>query len=390
MTALATAVAGPATRSDWRAWVDTSLAPVADAADRAGVLPAAVLREAGELGLWGAVLTGLGDRANRMVRLGMLHEEIGRGCSSLRSLLTVHSMVAFTLDRWGSDQARHRWLEPVTSGALLGAFCLTEPGAGSDVAAIAATAERTDDGYVLNGHKKWITGGQTAGLLLTFARTARGVSAFLVDAANPGVHRTPVEGILGTRASMLAEIRFENCRIPADALVGADGMGLAVATGTLDIGRHSVASGCVGIIDACLDATIAYTSQRSQGGSLLREHQLVQKMITDMSTDLRAARLLCREAGELKDQGDAATITATCVAKYFASTAAMRAASDAVQLHGALGCSEEYPVARYFRDAKVMEIIEGSTQIQQGLIARATVQTHGVPHTRLGDRKVTQ
>jgi alkylation response protein AidB-like acyl-CoA dehydrogenase len=389
VTTLAAPLTGSATRADWRAFVDAEVAPAAAEADRTGRMSAHVLARTGELGLWGAVLTGVGDRANRMARLGMVHEEIGRGCSGLRSLLTVHSMAAFALDRWGSAGARQRWLARVESGELLGAFCLTEPGAGSDVAALTATATRTGEGFVLNGHKKWITGGQLAGLLLTFARTERGISAFLVDAAGPGVHRTPVHGMLGTNGSMLAEIRFDDCRLPEDALVGADGMGLAVATGVLDIGRLSVASGCVGIIDACLDASVGYASTRRQGGSLLRDHQLVQKIVTDMSTDLRAARLLCGEAAALKDRGDSATITATCVAKYFASTAAMRAAGDAVQLHGALGCAEDAPVARYFRDAKVMEIIEGSTQIQQALIANATFQTHGgVPRTRTDDRRV--
>jgi hypothetical protein len=388
MTSLPDPEAGPATRASWRAFVDTELAPIADEADRAGELPAVILRRASSLGLWGTVLTGLGDRDHRMARMGILHEEIGRGCSSLRSLLTVHSMLAFTLDRWGSEAAKFRWAKGVASGETLGAFCLTEPGAGSDVAALSATATRTADGYLLSGHKKWVTGGQIAGLLLVFARTERGVSAFVIDASTPGVQRTPVHGILGTRASMLADIRFADCAVPLDCLVGADGMGLVVATGALDIGRLSVASGCVGIIDACLDASLAHAGSRIQGGVPLHDHQLVQKMITDMSTDLRAARLLCREASELKDQGDSATIAATCVAKYFASTAAMRAASDAVQLHGANGCSEDFPVSRYFRDAKVMEIIEGSTQIQQALIAKATIQSHGHAVTaRLGQRQ---
>ncbi len=390
MTAVLTPAFTASTREGWRAFVDTTLAPIATEADRTGTLPAEVLREATRLGLWGAVLTGLGDPDNRMVRMGMLHEEIGRGCSSLRSLLTVHSMLAFALDRWGSAAAKRRWLADVSSGELRGAFCMTEPDAGSDVSAVTTTATRTAEGYVLNGHKKWVTGGEHADLLLVFARTERGLSAFVVDAHLLGVHRTPVRGILGTRASMLAEIRFTGCRVPLDSLVGAEGMGLAVATGALDIGRHSVASGCVGIIEACLDAALAHTGRRTQGGSLLHDHQLVQKMITDMSTDLRAARLLCREAGELKDDGDPATITATCVAKYFASTAAMRAASDAVQLHGANGCGEEYPVNRYFRDAKVMEIIEGSSQIQQTLIAKAAILTHGIEQrVTAGDRRTT-
>jgi alkylation response protein AidB-like acyl-CoA dehydrogenase len=191
-----------------------------------------------------------------------------------------------------------------------------------------------------------------------------------VPADQPGVHRSPVQDILGTRASMLATVSLAGCRVPAELMVGPDGMGLTVATAALDIGRYSVACGCVGIAQACLDATVRYACRRAQGGARLRDHQLVQQMIAKMSTNVQAARLLCRHAGALKDQGDPGTIVATCVAKYFSATAAARAASDAVQVHGANGCRDSAAVARYFRDAKIMEIIEGSTQIHEVLIAQ--------------------
>ena len=293
----------------------------------------------------------------------------------------MHSMVLLALDRWGTRSLRDRWLEPMISGQVLGGFCLTEPDAGSDIAALRTTARRSGTGYQIDGLKQWTTGGQRAGLLLTFARTERGISVFGVDGSDPGVSRQPVEGMLGTRASMLAHVRFEGCLVGADALIGAEGAGLGLAAGLLDIGRYSVACGSVGIIQACLEASARHAAARAQGGGPLRRHQLIQQLITKMAVDAQAARLLCEHAGNLKDAGDPATLAATCQAKYFASTAAMRAASDAVQIRGAAGCAPEADVARYFRDAKVMEIIEGSTQVLELLIADDACQRLGGPAT---------
>ena len=189
--------------------------------------------------------------------------------------------------------------------------------------------------------------------------------------------------MLGTRASMLAELYLNDCHIPKENLVGGRGFGLAtVATSALDIGRYSVACGCVGIAQACLEASLHYTSERKQFGSYLKDHQLIQRMITEMITNVKAARLLCYQAGYLKEIGDPNTIMETWVAKYFASTIAVKAANDAVQIHGANGCSNDYPVQRYLRDAKIMEIIEGSTQLQQMTIAGYGYQTQGVGEFR--------
>jgi alkylation response protein AidB-like acyl-CoA dehydrogenase len=203
-----------------------------------------------------------------------------------------------------------------------------------------------------------------------FARTSSSIGAFLVPRETPGITVRAIPEVLGTRASMLAEVTFTDVALGPEALLGPSGFTAGmVLTGTLDLGRYSVATGSTGIIQACLDACAAYTTRRSVGGSKLRDLQLIQAKVSDMVTDVRAARLLCAEAGRLKDAGESATIMATWVAKYFASTAAARHASEAVQIHGANGCGPDYPVARYYRDAKVMEIIEGSNEVQRITIA---------------------
>lgn len=373
------------TRERFRAFVDEFISPIAAAYDTSGTIPPEVLDAVSAAGLWAAVLPAArGGTGTGMADFGILHEEVGRGCSSVRSMLTVHSMVLHAVDRWGTPSLRERWLQPMISGQVLGGFCLTEPDAGSDIAALRTTAQRSGPGYRIDGLKQWTTGGQRAGVLLTFARTPRGISVFLVDGSDPGVSREPLEGMLGTRASMLAHIRFEGCLVGADALIGVEGAGLGLASGLLDIGRYSVACGSVGIIQACLEASVRHAARRTQGGGQLRQHQLIQQLITKMAVDAQAARLLCEHAGSLKDAGDPATLAATCHAKYFASTAAMRAASDAVQIQGATGCAPGADVARYFRDAKVMEIIEGSTQILEQLIANDACQRLGEHGARPG------
>jgi alkylation response protein AidB-like acyl-CoA dehydrogenase len=367
-------------RAEFRAFVDAAVAPYAGDFDRLQEIPRDTLRRVAEQGYFGAVMAeSSGGTGMDMVTLGELHEEVGRGCSSLRSLLTVHTMASATIDRWGSAEVRAEWLPGLASGERLGAFCLTEPEAGSDPASGTAAARRDGSGYRLDGVKRWITGGEIADALLVFASTENGPATFVVDAGAPGVERIPIRDVLGTRASMLAEIRFDGCRVPESALIGREGTGGMLATSALDLGRYSVAAGCVGILQACLDACVGYTAGRHQGGRLLKDHQLVRQLVSDMVTRLRAARLLCRHAGELKDRGDPATVSATWIAKYFASTSAMRSAADAVQLHGANGCGDSYPVNRYFRDAKIMEIIEGSTQIQQLTIADTAYQPGADP-----------
>jgi alkylation response protein AidB-like acyl-CoA dehydrogenase len=359
-------------RASARAFVDAYVAPYANDFERAGAIPEELIERMGSAGLWAPFLPPeIGGQGMDMVTLGEIHEEVGRGCSSVRSLLTVHTMAAWTLNRWGSAAQRERWGYTFASGEQLGAFCLTEPGAGSDAAGIRSTAVGSHGGWVINGVKKWITNGQRADVYLVFARTGGSIGAFLVPRRTPGVTVKPITEILGTRGSMLAEVSFRDVALGPDALLGpaagfAAGM---VLTGTLDLGRYSVASGSVGIIQACLEACADYTARRTVGGSSLRDLQLIQAKVSDMVTDVRAGRLLVAEAGRLKDAGESATLMATWVAKYFASTAAAKHASEAVQIHGANGCGPDYPVARLYRDAKVMEIIEGSNEVQRITIA---------------------
>jgi alkylation response protein AidB-like acyl-CoA dehydrogenase len=359
-----------------RRFTDEHIVPDAERFDRDGVIPEEMLRLIAEDGLWAPFLPkAYGGQDLSYVELGRVHEEIGRGCSSIRSLLTVHTMLAWTVNRWGSEAQREHWLPRLSSGDMLGAVCITEPGAGSDTANLTATATWAADGWHLSGTKKWITGGQRADVFLVYARTARGLAPFLVPRETPGVEVVPIDGVLGTRASMLATVQLRDTRVGPDAMVGTDtflsGM---ILTGMLDLGRFSVAAGSLGIIQASLEASARYAATRTVGGTRLDERQLIQQKISDMVTDASAARLLIERAGRLKDTGDPETIIATWIAKYFASTAAARHASAAVQIHGANGCGPDFPVARLYRDAKVAEIIEGSTEIQQITIAGSAGQ----------------
>lgn len=356
----------------FRAFVEAEITLHADRFDREERTPPELIRQIAQQGYLGATLpTSHGGGGMDMVTFGLMNEEFGRGCSSLRSLLTVHSMVTHVLLKWGSKQHKQELLPQLASGELIGAFALSEPNVGSDAKSVETVAEPNGDSYVLNGHKKWITYGQIADVFLLFAQCEGKPTAFLVEANRPGVTVKPISGLLGVRGSMLAEIVFDGCVIPAENLVCRVGFGFShVAATALDLGRYSVAWGCVGIGQACLDASLRYSSERRQSGVYIRDHQLIQQMITDMIVNVQAARLLCYHAGQLKDKQDLRAVMDTLIAKYFASTTASKAANDAVQLHGANGYSSDYPVQRYLRDAKAMEIIEGSSQIQQITIAK--------------------
>lgn len=363
-------------QESFRAFVQAEIQPNADRYDREERVPAEIIQSMARQGYLGAIIPReYGGSELDMITFGLLNEALGRGCSSLRSLLTVHSMVSYAILRWGSNEQKTYWLPRLARGETIAAFGLSEPEIGSDAKSIKTTAVLDEQGYCLQGRKKWMTYGQIADLFLIFARNGSSISAFLVERDTPGFSVSPITGILGTRASMVAELFLEGCRIPAQNLLGGRGFGMAsIASSALDVGRYCVAWGSVGIIRACLEDSLNYTNQRQQFGVLLRQHQLIQQMLTEMITHLSAARLLCLQAGYAKDQGDPSTVMQTFIAKYFASVKAVQAANDAVQIHGANGCSSEYSVQRYMRDARIMEIIEGSTQIQQITIANASYQ----------------
>ncbi|MEH2112692.1 acyl-CoA dehydrogenase family protein [Nostoc sp.] len=376
-------------KAEYRAFVNQEICPDAGEWDRKEFTPLELIKKIAQRGFLGAILPQeYGGQGMDMITYGILNEEIGRGCSSVRSLLTVHNMVAHALCKWGNKSQKQYWLPKFASGETIAAFALSEPNVGSDAKSVETTATLAGDVYVLNGQKKWITYGQIADIFLVFAKCEGKPTAFLVEKNSHGLLVKPMSGLLGVRASMSAELYFNNCQVSLENLVGKLGFGFSyIAATALDYGRYSVASGCVGIAQACLEACIKYTSERKQFGVYLKEHQLIRQMISQMITNIKAARLLCYQAGYLKDISDPNSIIETSIAKYFASTVATKIANDAVQIHGGNGCSSEYPVERYLRDSKIMEIIEGSTQIQEITIADSGYQDYFLANVATGLEK---
>lgn len=363
--------------ASFRAFMDAEVVPFADQFDRQQTLPRSLIERLAGQGYLGALLPGaMGGQDMDWVTLGLLCQEAGRACTSVRNLITVQNMVGHTILRWGSKAQQQRWLEGIATGKIVTGFALTEPHIGSDARHVRASAYLSGEGYVLNGRKKWITFGQIADLFLVFFQEDGQPCAFLVEADRPGLSRQPVRDMMGSRASLLAEVVLEACYVPSGNLVGRAGFGfMPVAISALNLGRYTVAWGCVGLGQACLEASVAYSNEREQFGQPLKDHQLIKRMITDMAVNVRAARLLCLEAGRLQEAADTEAIMTVMMAKYFASQAALNAANDAVQIHGALGVSSDSAVQRYLRDAKIMEIIEGSTQIHQIKIADFMVRS---------------
>lgn len=365
-------------KETFREYVNEHVVPHADRWHRSEETPPEAIDSLAQRGWLGATLPQThGGGGMDPVEYAAWMEEIGRGCSSLRSLVTVHCMAAHMLQRWANAALLDAWIPRLASGDALAAFALSEPNAGSDASAIETTAVRRGDAYVLNGEKKWTTYGQIADVFLVFARCDGDVAAFWVERDRPGLSTTPMTGLIGTRASMTARVHLSDCSVPASHAIQGRGFGVShLVTTALTHGRLSVAMGCVGLAQACVNAAAAYTSQREQFGAKLNEHQLVRRKITEMSVGLESARLLGYRAASLQRDGDPRSLTATNQAKYHAARVARSAANDAVQLHGGNGCSDAYPVQRFLGDAKVMEIIEGSNQIHQISIAKDVGRTH--------------
>lgn len=307
---------------------------------------------------------------------GLIVEEIGRGDSAMRTVVSVQtSLVCSALVRWGTEEQKQHYLPKLCSGEWLGCFGLTEPDTGSDAANQRTRARKTDSGWVINGAKMFISMGNYARLALVFAQTDpdlahRGLACFLVDTDQPGYQPSPVHHKLGLRGSDTAEISLSDVEVPDDAILGEVGDGFKVAMSSLDSGRYSVAAGCVGICQGCLDASIRYSKERQQFGRPIASFQLVQEMLADMALETDAARMLVWRAGFLKDTGQPNT-TETSVAKLYATEAAVKCANAAIQVHGGSGYVDDYPVERYLRDARVTTLYEGTSQIQKLIIGRA-------------------
>jgi glutaryl-CoA dehydrogenase (non-decarboxylating) len=369
------AFAGDRQRGCWRGYrdyADRVIAPAARAIDGERRMPRELMRDLGRSGWLSALLPAeWGGAGIGALGYGMMAEELGRTCQNARNFVAVQDMVSDAIWRWGTDEQRRRWLSAIASGEQVAAFLLTEPDIGSDAAHVATRIEDSGADLVLTGVKTWISFGQCADVFLVFGQYRGQHTAVLVQGDTPGITVEPCPEMLGLRGSMLARIAFAGCRVSRDALVGRPGSGMVfVASAALDIGRYSTAWGSVGLAHACLEESAAYALRRVQSGKPIAEHELVQHMLADMITESRAARLLCWQAGEAMQREDEDATYQTLMAKYFASTAAARIASQAVQLQGANGMVGESIVARLFRDSKALEVIEGTTQVIQHLLGR--------------------
>ncbi|MFJ8751233.1 acyl-CoA dehydrogenase family protein [Streptomyces sp. NPDC102441] len=346
--------------------------------DRAESVDKSIVKKLGALGFLGLTIPEeYGGSGGDHLAYCLVTEELGRGDSSVRGIVSVSlGLVAKTIASWGSEEQRQQWLPKLTAGEAIGCFGLTEPGTGSDAGNLTTRAVRESGGdYVINGSKMFITNGTWADVVLLFARTNdtpghRGISAFLVPADTPGLTRRTVHGKLGLRGQATAELVLEDVRVPASTLMGPEGKGFSIAMSALAKGRMSVAAGCVGIAQAALDAAVRYAGEREQFGKSIASYQLVQELISDISVDVDAARMLTWRVADLIDRGqDFATAAST--AKLFASEAAVRAANNALQVFGGYGYIDEYPVGKLVRDARVMTLYEGTSQIQKLIIGRA-------------------
>jgi alkylation response protein AidB-like acyl-CoA dehydrogenase len=307
---------------------------------------------------------------------GLVVEEVGRGCSAMRTVISVQtSLVCSAILRWGTEEQKQHYLPKLCSGEWLGCFGLTEPDTGSDAANQKTRARKTDDGWLINGSKMFISLANHAKVALIFAQTDpekahRGVACFLVDCDQPGFQPQPIHHKMGLRGSDTAAISLDDVRATDEQMLGEVGDGFKIAMSSLDSGRYSVASGCVGICQGCLDASVRYSKEREQFGRPIASFQLVQEMLTDIALRTEAARMLVWRAGYLKDSGKPNT-TETSMAKLYATEAAVHCANVAIQVHGGSGYVDDYPVERYFRDVRVTTLYEGTSQIQKLIIGRA-------------------
>lgn len=360
-----------------RDFAEGELVPRAARHDRQEGLDPAVLTAMTELGLWGLTVpeqyggAGLGNLA-----LAVVLVEVNRACASTGVTLSVHnSLVGAPIRRFGTEEQKAAWLPRLATGEVIGAYCLTEAGAGSDAAALRTTATLEGDEYVLEGTKMWVTNGALAGLYIVYARSeaeaskARGISAFLVPRDTPGLSVGKHEPKTGIRGSSTTEVILDGARIPRANLLGEAGRGFHLAMDTLDGGRIGIAAQAVGIGQACLEAAVKYSQERQQFGRPIGDFQAIQWKLADMSTRLEAARLLTFRAAWLRDRDEPCSREAA-QAKLFASQTANYCADECLQIHGGAGYTDEFQVERLFRDARITEIYEGATDIQRMVIAR--------------------
>jgi hypothetical protein len=364
-------------RETARDFTDNEIVPVARDNDRNERFDTELVQKMADMGFLGAIVSEeYGGRGLDYRSYALIVEEIGRGDSSARTVVSVQtSLVCSSIERWGSEEQKQEWLPKLCSGEALGCFGLTEPSSGTDAASLKTRATKIDGGWKLNGQKQWISLGNYAKVALIFAQTDpekahRGLACFLVPTDSNGFSSGEIHGKLGLKASDTAELSLSDVEVPDAAMMGEIGDGFKIAMSALDSGRFSVASGCVGISQGCVNASVQYAKEREQFGRPIAAFQLVQAMLADMIVDTEAARGLVWKAGWLKDTGKPST-TETSIAKLFATEAAVRNANLAIQVHGGSGYVDDHPVERYLRDARVATLYEGTSQIQKLIIGRA-------------------
>jgi butyryl-CoA dehydrogenase len=360
-----------------RAFAQKRLAPFAGAWDRDHAFPREALRELASLGACGIVIPEeYGGAGLDYLSLAVTLEEIAAGDGATSTILSVqNSVVCGPIFMFGDEAQKTKYLKPLASGAKIGCFCLTEPHAGSDAGAITTRAERVDDGFVLDGVKQFITSGKTADVAIVFAVTdkpagKKGISAFIVDTDLPGYSADRIEQKLGQRASDTAQVVLEHCRVPAANLLGREGQGYRIALANLEAGRIGIAAQSIGMARAAFEAALSYARDRKSFGKPIVEHQAVSFRLADMATALEAARQLVWHAASLRDAG-LPCLKEASMAKLFASEMAERVCSDAIQIHGGYGYVADFPVERIYRDVRVCQIYEGTSDIQRMVIGRA-------------------
>ena len=358
-----------------RRFAEEVVAPRAAEIDESGLFPRDVYDQAGALGLAGvAIAEEFGGGGMDSIAYCVVIEEIARVCGTSAVILSVNnSLVCSPIAKYGSEAQKRDFLTPLASGEKLGCFALTEPGAGSDAAALRTSARREGDDYVLNGNKVFVTNGTHADVALVFATIDpelkhKGITAFLVPVETPGFSRGTHEYKLGVNGSGTTELAFDEMRLPASHRLGEEGKGFGIAMATLDGGRIGIAAQAVGIAQGAFEEALRYSTEREQFGKPLADFQAIKFYLADMSTEIDAARLLAWKAAWLRDRGKRYTLEAA-QAKLYASEMAQRVTSKAIQVHGGYGYTRDYPVERFFRDARITEIYEGTSEIQKMVIA---------------------
>ena len=368
-----------AVRRSVRTFCKRELMPIAKDIDQEARFPWEVVEKMGKLGYFGVQIPKkLGGAGMDAMSFMIVIEEISRACAGLGLCLSVHYGVGvYPLMAFGSEEQKKKWVPPLAKGEKIGAFCLTEPNAGTDAAGIEATAIRDGEHYLINANKVFVTNGGVADVCLIFARTnleagRKGISVVVVERGTPGFVVGDLEDLCGMRANPVSSIRLYDCRVPVKNLLGKEGMGLQIGLSALDTGRMGIAAQSLGIAQAAFDEAVKYAKERRQFGVAIAKHQAVQMMIADMATQLDAARLMVYRAALLSDQGRSFS-QAAAMAKLFASETACKVTDMAVQIHGGYGYSKSYPVERYYRDARVTRIYEGTSEIQRIVISRTVL-----------------